>query len=268
VRKLFLHHRFKTALLGIAIVHCAPAQDPAKLRELVEAGALPRAALARAEAEAADRGDGAILRRTLYGTLRVEDLDDKQTAEMMQAARRRLERAETRLAEIKPLVERGYVARAALAPVEEDLAGRRRAFELAETRARLFEELLEMVRAEAAVEMAVPGEEKPVQERFDGDGRFTPAHLKKVILGFEKEFGKPLPVSAHGDTVLHRSLGFDHRGRVDIALNPDQPEGKWLREMLALERIPYYAFRAAVPGRATAAHIHLGPPSLRLRVAD
>jgi hypothetical protein len=25
--------------------------------------------------------------------------------------------------------------------------------------------------------------------------------------------------------------------------------------------IPYYAFRSFVPGKATAAHIHIGPPS-------
>ena len=49
----------------------------------------------------------------------------------------------------------------------------------------------------------------------------------------QRQFGKSLPVSAKGDTALHRSLGFDHRGRVDIALNPDQTEGSWLRSLSA-----------------------------------
>jgi hypothetical protein len=31
-----------------------------------------------------------------------------------------------------------------------------------------------------------------------------------------------------------------------------------------LIRIPYIAFRQAVPGKATAAHIHIGPVSMRL----
>jgi hypothetical protein len=83
-----------------------------------------------------------------------------------------------------------------------------------------------------------------------------------------RQFGKSLPVSAKGDTALHRSLGFDHRGRVDIALNPDQREGAWLRSYLQKAKLPYYAFRAAVRGKATAPHIHMGPPSTRYRVAD
>jgi hypothetical protein len=268
LRKLFLQDTLKTISLGIVLASFAPAQDPGKLRELVEAGALPRAALARAEAEAADRDDEAALRRTLYGALGVEDLDGRQAAGMLAAARRRVERAGERLAEARPLVEQGLVARASLAPLEEELSARRGALLLAERRARVFDELLEMARAEAA--LAAPADEgpKPVQERFDGDGRLTQTQLKKVILSFEKQFSLPLPVSAHGGTAVHRSMGFDHRGRVDVALNPDQPEGQWLREFLERERIPYYAFRAAVPGRATAAHIHIGPPSLRLRVAD
>ena len=77
-----------------------------------------------------------------------------------------------------------------------------------------------------------------------------------------------MPISARGETALHRSLGFDHRGRIDVALNPDQREGVWLRTWLQRSKIPYYAFRAAVRGKATAPHIHLGPPSTRLRLAD
>src|SRR5438445_93183 len=82
-----------------------------------------------------------------------------------------------------------------------------------------------------------------------------------VELDFEKQFGKPLPVSAMGETAVHRSLGFDHRGRVDVAIHPDQPEGRWLLEYLVEKHIPYFAFRQAVPGKATGAHIHLGPLS-------
>jgi hypothetical protein len=63
---------------------------------------------------------------------------------------------------------------------------------------------------------------------------------------------------------VHRALGFDHRGRVDVAVVPSAPEGIWLRQYLQLKKIPYYAFSHAIPGKATAAHIHIGPGSTRL----
>ena len=92
--------------------------------------------------------------------------------------------------------------------------------------------------------------------------------LKRVVLAYEQQFAKAIPISANGETSFHKSMGFDHRGRVDVALSPDQPEGMWLRQFLEKEQIPYYAFRGPVAGRASAAHIHIGPPSTRLRVAD
>ncbi len=46
---------------------------------------------------------------------------------------------------------------------------------------------------------------------------------------------------------------------------PAHPEGVWLRAISAsLRKIPYYAFSRAIPGKATAAHIHIGPGSTRL----
>ena len=92
--------------------------------------------------------------------------------------------------------------------------------------------------------------------------------FKAIVAAYEKQFSKPLPVSAKGETEVHRSMGFDHRGRVDVALNPDQLEGVWLRRYLEHAKIPYFAFRRWLPGKATAAHIHIGPPSLPLRSAD
>jgi hypothetical protein len=63
-------------------------------------------------------------------------------------------------------------------------------------------------------------------------------------------------------------MGFDHRGRVDVALKPDSREGQWLRKYLQARDIPYLAFRSAIRGVATNAHIHIGPPSNRIRRAD
>src|SRR5437016_4085877 len=100
--------------------------------------------------------------------------------------------------------------------------------------------------------------------RYDGEGKWRPAVLGKVESQFERQFGKPLPVSAAGETAVHRALGFDHRGRMDVAIHPDDPEGRWLLSYLVENHIPYFAFRHAVRGKATGAHIHIGPQSTRL----
>lgn len=123
-----------------------------------------------------------------------------------------------------------------------------------------------MARAELAVlanpgEIPAPEEAARLAERYDGDGVFGSAQLKQVVLAFEKKFSKPLPISARGDTAVHRSLGFDHRGRVDVAVDPDQPEGVWLRRLLQSLRIPFFAFRSPIQGKSTGPHIHIGPPS-------
>jgi HAMP domain-containing protein len=244
-----------------------------KLRLLVEAGAAPRAALEKALAGAQDAEDEAVLRRTLYGASRIEDTTEEHAAEMVAAARRRVERRQTRLEELKPLVEQGIYARNALGPVVEEIEELNKTLELAISREKFLREMADMARAEeqwARIEAGPEAglEARPVSERFDGMGSFTPGHWRKVLLAFEASFGKPIPVSAHGETAVHRALGFDHRGRVDVAVNPDDPEGVWLREFLTREKIPFFAFRAAVAGKSTAPHIHIGPPSLRIRVAD
>ena len=60
-------------------------------------------------------------------------------------------------------------------------------------------------------------------------------------------------------------MGFDHRHAIDVAVHPDSPEGQALIFYLRGEGIPFLAFRQAVPGSATGAHIHIGRPSHRLR---
>ena len=126
-----------------------------------------------------------------------------------------------------------------------------------------------MARAEMAAEpQDDSGGVKPTQERFDGNGQFGQAKLKRVVLAYEKQFAKAIPISANGETPFHRALGYNHSGRIDVAVSPDQPEGVWLRQLLEKEQIPYYAFRTAISGRASAPHIHIGAPSTRLRVAD
>jgi hypothetical protein len=234
-----------------------------KLRAQVEAGVAPRAQLEKAEEAMADAQDAAILRRTLYG----QDLTAEQTGEMMAAAGRRFDRRVKALDEAKRLVEAGAASQLSLGAFLQEIDGARKEADLAESRASLVRELTEMAQAEEslAVKLAEePAEAPRIADRYDGDGIFTPGTLAQVEMAFARHFGKPLPVSAMGETAVHRALGFDHRGRVDVAVNPDQPEGVWLREFLIENRIPYFAFRQAVPGKATGAHIHIGPMSTRL----
>lgn len=215
----------------------------------------------------ADAQDEAVLRGTLYGNLRVEELTERQSQEMTGAATRLFERRKARLEEARKLVEEGALPRLALTAWIEELDRSRRTLDLAVSRAALLTQLAEMARRETEALAQRPEtalEPAPLAERYDGDGLLRTGDLKTITLAFEKQFSKPLPVSAVGDTAVHRALGFNHQGRIDVALDPDQPEGIWLRKYLRTMRIPYFAFRTFLSGRATGPHIHIGPPSERI----
>lgn len=242
-------------------------QDTEAIKMRVEAGALPRTRLAEAEQREADARDEAVLRRTLFGGARIEDLTPEDGAEMCAAARRMFERRQAQAEKARKLVEAGAAPRLSLPPLLEEAERSRQTLELAETRAALLAQLLEFATRErdlmARLTELTPGG-APLVERYVGDGVFRADGLKEIAAAFRQAFDKALPVSANGATAVHRSMGFDHRGRVDVALDPDQPEGLWLRQYLESRRIPYYAFRSSVPGRATGPHIHIGPPSERV----
>jgi len=230
------------------------------LRALVDAGAVPRAQLAQAEENLADAQDAAFLRQTLYG----QDLTEAVADDMIAAAQRRLERRNRAFDQDKKLVDAGVTTQSSLDPLLEEVHRARQECDLAADRAQTVRELTIIVDSERSLDeriAAAPQNTYDLGERHDGDGVFNMSTFVSIEAAFEKRFGKPLPVSAMGETAVHRSLGFDHRGRVDVALHPDDPEGVWLREYLDLKHIPYFAFRQAVPGKATGAHIHLGTGS-------
>ncbi len=236
-----------------------------KLRGLVNAGVAPRIQLEKAEDNLADLQDAAYLRKMLL----VQDLTEEQSDEIVAAAGRRFDRRKKAFDDAKKLVEANVAPQLSLGTllVELDLA--RKEYDLAESRARLTREIAEMAQAEATLsnQLSESAVEAPaIEDRFDGNGIFTPAIFSQIATAFEARFGKPLPVSAMGETEVHRALGFDHRGRVDVAVHPDTPEGVWLRQYLTANDIPFLAFRQAVPGKATGAHIHLGPMSTRLKL--
>jgi hypothetical protein len=97
-----------------------------------------------------------------------------------------------------------------------------------------------------------------------GVGSSIIAMLPTIQTFFLSKFGRALPTSAIGQSATHNALNYDHRNAVDVALSPNSVEGQTLISYLQSQRIPFLAFRAAVPGVATGAHIHIGNPSHRL----
>ena len=100
--------------------------------------------------------------------------------------------------------------------------------------------------------------------RFNGAAGFTVAEVAKIERFFTSTFGRGLPISALGQTATHDRMRFDHHNAVDVALQPESREGQSVLNYLRQAGIPFIAFRGAVPGAATGAHIHIGRPSPRL----
>lgn len=102
--------------------------------------------------------------------------------------------------------------------------------------------------------------------RFDGGGKWSLKDAPRIERYFSQTFGRRLPVTAMGQSATHNRLRFDHRDAMDVALHPDSVEGKALIAHLRKAGIPFTAFRGAIAGTATGAHIHVGKPSRRLRL--
>jgi hypothetical protein len=242
----------------------------ARVKELVELGALPRARVQDAEAKVEDAKDEATLAHDMFGDLPGKDTSTQVADELVAAAQRRLDRQKTRVEEAQKIVDAGVAAKSYLEPLQAELNARQTALDLAHLRAQLMAELAARSQAPAPPSLQMPSLDDSNltlegMEHYEGDGAFNEARdLPALELAFSTKFDRALPISAEGETEVHRALGFDHRGRVDVAVVPSAPEGIWLREYLQARKIPYYAFSHAVPGKATAAHIHIGPGSTRL----
>jgi hypothetical protein len=221
----------------------------------------------------ADSEDSAILLRTMR-TITVDDLltsaalrdaAEQDARDMLDAAQRMAERADRRAERMDDLAAQGAVPADAAASAREEAARRHNTLDLATDRAAMLSELIEMARADDSA----PGGARRTSYgtlRYDGSGRLIrPAEVATLSASFQKRFSKPLPISAWGETAMHAMLGFDHHGRVDVAVGPDSPEGLWIRAWLERAHIPYYGFRTALLGRSTGPHIHIGPGSLRVR---
>jgi len=100
--------------------------------------------------------------------------------------------------------------------------------------------------------------------RYNGPASWVLTDAAKISSYFVSQFHHAMPISAYGQTAVHDQLGFDHRNAVDVAVSPDSAEGQTLMAYLRSVGIPFIAFRHAVAGSATGAHIHIGYPSKRL----
>jgi hypothetical protein len=93
--------------------------------------------------------------------------------------------------------------------------------------------------------------------------RWAISDAGRVERFFVTKFGRPLPISAFGQSPIHNRWGLDHRQGIDVGLHPDSREGTALVEYLRSEGIPFLVFRGPVPGVATGPHIHIGKASHR-----
>jgi hypothetical protein len=103
--------------------------------------------------------------------------------------------------------------------------------------------------------------------RFNGGAAWSLNDAPKIEKFFLQTFGHALPITAFGQTPTHDRLRFDHRNAMDVALHPDSKEGRSLLSYLRQAGIPFIAFRNAVAGAATGAHIHIGYPSVKTEVS-
>ena len=178
----------------------------------------------------------------------------------IEAARRATETAE----QGRRLQEQGIVSRRQAE--EAELAAVAAREQVEQTRARMVEADRMVTEAEAPESPLRPGELQTASSliRFQGAGQWSLSMAPRVQGFFTERFGRPLPVSAFGQTPLHDRLGFDHRNALDVAVHPDTLEGVALMTWLRGQGISFLAFRHAVDGAATGAHVHVGEPSRSL----
>jgi hypothetical protein len=228
-----------------------------RLRALVEAGVIPPAQLAKAQQDANRTRLEALVRRLLQRA----DLLPDQTTELLHAAAELQKTEFEALKRQQELISIGAVPPNSLVDFRDRLIFADKQLELAMTRARLVEEQARIVSAEDRLDELIDDE---LAIWSEGDPGQWDADILEIDAMYFAEFGDALPISAAGATDLHVSMGFDHTGRYDVAVHPDEIEGLFLMSLLEEWDVPYIAFRSAVPGQATGPHIHIGPPSLRI----
>jgi hypothetical protein len=190
-------------------------------------------------------------------------------AELLDLQESALATAERALARSRDLAARELIARRDVDVSEAAVREARAAVD--GTRAEIDRAGMVAAEARAAETLArqpapAPGEEQVTPEHVASAGRrpWSLARIPAIEAFFGGRFGRPLPVSALGQTAVHDRFGFDHRQAADVAVHPDSPEGRALIDYLRAEGLPFIAFRGAKPGVSTGAHVHIGDPSPRV----
>ena len=191
-------------------------------------------------------------RESLEKLLELQRQDEARTAEMV--------------GKRKELLDLGVISKRDLEDGERALAEAQG--KVAETTKRIADVDNLVAEVNTAEELAKTSAERSFDGSWFADllcGRVPGAgDIAKVDAFFRLKFARPLPVSAVGQTVTHNQLGFDHREAVvDVALHPDSAEGQALIGYLTSQGVSFIGIRGAIPGSATGAHIHIGPPSRR-----
>ncbi len=241
-----------------------------RVRSLISHGAVPLVRYQRALEGIEDAKDMSILHKYLYN----KELLPEQADQLIRIAQRMLVRRQADMMRMRQLASSGVVSRSEAEATDADFELAQNELRLAQTRALLIQQIAESLRIErslASIELQVESHPEwagTVYTKFDGHGVFTNVDRDRIAGAFQARFARPMPISADGETATHKAMHFDHRGRIDVAVSPDQTEGQWLVHFLEVNQIPYFAFRSAVPGKATGPHIHIGPGSARLAQAD
>lgn len=180
-----------------------------------------------------------------------------------------IKKATQKLEQLRQLVADGLVAKNELVAAEESLAALQAALEGTRKKIGDAEHMIAEIQSEDVqkTQMVVGKARsfvKPTVVRYNGVANWSIAHLSGIQGFFSSTFGRSLPISTVGQSATHNRLGWDHRNSVDVGLHPDSIEGKWLVSFLQTQGIPFLAFRGAIPGVSTGAHIHIGRPSQRL----
>ena len=237
--------------IGIGIAHDSVTTAPARsktIRQFELAGS----ELMRTRAEVIQK-----IKETRASAERLLGLHEKNRQRLLEEYERH-----------RKLYDEGLITRTEVLRAEQAMTEANRHVE--EDRRRLVE--IDMAITEVAVSdelrrlpaLAIGGYgETAVLLRFNGGAPWSRQDAPKLQRFYFETFGRTLPISASGQTATHDRMRFDHRNAIDVALHPDSLEGRTLLGYLRQVGIPFMAFRNAVPGAATGAHIHIGRASPR-----
>jgi hypothetical protein len=222
----------------------------------------PQTAQLPADDLVADEYDREVVR----ALIETPNLTDRQSMTLVEAAGRRYMRRKLAFTAAKQALEAGHGDPGAVDLWRRQMDSARKICDVAELSGSRARQMADTAQADWELEQRlalVPSTMAGLAERHYGISPFTEVDLEEMGKAFFKIFGQTLPVSTRGESAVHRAMGFDHTGRFDLALSPSQSQGVWARRYLTDKHVTFFAFRSAVPGKATGAHIHIGPASTR-----